>query len=198
MDTKAFNYIGYGLYVITSFDGKKHNGFISNSVMQISVTPLKVAVSINKQNYSYNVIKESGIMNVNILTEETPFATFSKFGFQSGKEVDKFSGETVITTQNGLAVLKDNVNAVLCLKVDEFVDAGSHGLFICSVEDSFVKDDKETMTYSFYHKNVSRSQRLKTLTFVKFVTTFTKGKNFQAIISAHYVNTAQNFLKRNN
>ena len=161
MDIKAFNYIGYGLYVITSFDGKKHNGFISNSVMQISVNPLKVAVSINKQNYSYNVIKESGIMNVNILTEETPFATFSKFGFQSGREVDKFSGEKVITTQNGLAVLKDNVNAVLCLKVDEFVDAGSHGLFICSVEDSFVKDDKETMTYSFYHKNVKPKPKAK-------------------------------------
>lgn len=161
MDIKAFNYIGYGLYVITSFDGKKHNGFISNSVMQISVNPLKVAVSINKQNYSYNVIKQSGIMNVNILTEETPFATFSKFGFQSGREVDKFSGETVITTQNGLAVLKDNVNAVLCLKVEEFVDAGSHGLFICSVEDSFVKDDKETMTYSFYHKNVKPKPKAK-------------------------------------
>ena len=161
MDIKAFNYIGYGLYVITSFDGKKHNGFISNSVMQISVSPLKVAVSINKQNYSYNVIKESGIMNVNILTEETPFSTFTKFGFQSGREVDKFSGEKVITTQNDLAVLKDNVNAVLCLKVEGVIDSGSHGLFICSVEDSFVKDDKETMTYSFYHKNVKPKPKAK-------------------------------------
>lgn len=161
MDLKALNNIGYGLYVITSFDGKKHNGFISNSVMQVSSNPVKLAVSINKQNYSHDVIKATGIMNVNILTEDTPFATFKQFGFQSGRDVDKFVGENVITSGNGVSIITKNVNACLCLKVEEYVDTNTHGLFICTLEESAVLSEKETMTYSFYHKNVKVKPKVK-------------------------------------
>ena len=161
MDFKALNNIGYGLYVITSFDGKKHNGFISNSVMQVSSNPVQLAVSINKQNHSHDVIRATGKMNVNILTEDTPFATFKQFGFQSGRDVDKFAGENVITSGNGLAIITENVNACLCLKVKEYVDTNTHGLFICTLEESAVLSEKETMTYSFYHKNVKEKPKAK-------------------------------------
>ena len=161
MDLKALNKIGYGLYVITCFDGKKHNGFISNSVMQVASNPPMIAVSINKQNYSHGVIKESGKMNVNILTEDAPFVTFKQFGFQSGKDVDKFSGEEIITSANDLAIYTKNVNACICLKVESYVDTGTHGLFICSIEESAVMSDKETMTYSYYHKNVKEKPKAK-------------------------------------
>ena len=161
MDLKALNKIGYGLYVITSFDGEKHNGFISNSVMQVSINPAMLAVSINKQNYSHDVIKKTGKMNVNILTEDAPFSTFKKFGFQSGREVNKFENEEVILSGNGLAICTKNANACICLKVENYIDTGSHGLFICSIEESAVLSDKETMTYSFYHKFVKEKPKVK-------------------------------------
>ncbi len=161
MDLKALNKIGYGLYVITSFDGKKHNGFISNSVMQVSSNPVQLAISINKQNYSHDVIKETGKLNVNILTEDAPFSTFKQFGFQSGRDVDKFKGEEVITSVNGLAIYNKNTNGCLCLKVSDYVSCGSHGLFLCAIEESAVLSEKETMTYSYYHKNVKEKPKIK-------------------------------------
>ena len=161
MDLSALNKIGYGLYVITSFDGKKHNGFISNSVMQVSSNPVQIAVSINKQNYSHDVIKATGKLNVNILTEDAPFATFKQFGFQSGREVDKFYGEEVITSVNGLAIYNKNTNACLLLKVENYVDTVTHGLFICTIEESAVLSERETMTYSYYHKNVKEKPKIK-------------------------------------
>ena len=88
-NTKALYNIGYGLYVVTSNDGKKDNGLIVNTVMQVTSSPLQVAVCINKSNYSHNVIKNSGKMNVNVLAEDAPFKVFENFGFQSGRDVDK-------------------------------------------------------------------------------------------------------------
>ncbi len=161
MDTKAINNISYGLYVITSHDGKKHNGFISNSVMQVASAPQKFAVSINKQNYSHDVIKNSGKMNVNILSESAPFSLFERFGFKSGRDTDKFEGEKVLTSDNDLAIITENVNALLCLKVESYVDTGTHGLFICTLEDASVLSEKESMTYAYYHKNVKIKPKAK-------------------------------------
>ncbi len=161
METKALNNISYGLYVITSFDGNKHNGFICNSVMQVASNPIKLAVSINKQNYSHDVIKNTGVMNVNVLTEEAPFSVFERFGFKSGRDTDKFLGEEVITTGNGLAIITKNVNACLCLRVEEYIDTNTHGLFICTLEESAVLSDKNSMTYSYYHKNVKIKPKVK-------------------------------------
>lgn len=161
MDTKALNNISYGLYVITSFDGNKHNGFISNSVMQVASNSIKLAVSINKQNYSHEVIKKTGVMNVNVLTEEAPFSLFERFGFKSGRDTDKFAREEVITSGNGLAIITKNVNACLCLRVEEYVDTNTHGLFICTLEESAVLSDKNSMTYSYYHKNVKVKPKVK-------------------------------------
>lgn len=159
IDQNALYKIGYGLYVVTSSDGKKDNGLILNTVMQVSND--HIAVGINKRNYSHDVIKESGVMNVCCLTEEAPFKVFESFGFRSGREVDKFEGCSPERSENGLAVLPKFINAYLSLKVESYVDLDSHGLFVCSVTEGKVISDTESMTYSYYHKNVKPKPEAK-------------------------------------
>ena len=151
--TSLFN-IGYGLYVITSNDGKRDNGLIVNAVMQVTSTPNRVAVAINKQNYSHDVIKDSGIMNVNCLSVEAPFSVFQQFGFSSGRDTDKFAGEDVLRSENGLVYLDKYINSYISLSVESYSDLGTHGLFICSVTEAVNISRSETMTYTYYHKNV--------------------------------------------
>ena len=154
LDPKALFKIGYGLYVVTSKDNKKDNGLILNSVTQLTDTPLRVAVNINKLNYSHDVIKKSGVLNINCLNNETPFSVFQSFGFRSGKDVDKFEGQEVLRSENGLVVLPNYINAFISLKVDQYVDLGTHGMFICSVTESKIINNIETMTYNYYQVNV--------------------------------------------
>ena len=146
--------IGYGLYVVTSNDGKKDNGLIVNTVTQLTDTPERVAVTINKQNYSHDIIKETGILNVNCLSTDAPFSVFEKYGFASGRDTDKMADISVKRTKNGLAVLPEYINAYISLKVEDYVDLDTHGVFICTVGESDVVSDVETMTYSYYHSNV--------------------------------------------
>ena len=153
-DMKALFKIGYGLYVVTSNDGKKDNGLIVNTVSQVTDSPNRVAVCINKQNYSHHVIKQTGIMNVNCLSVEAPFKVFQDFGFQSGRNVDKFQDWEPLHSDNGLVFLPKYINAFMSLKVEDYIDLDSHGLFICSVTEARVTSDKETMTYTYYQNNV--------------------------------------------
>lgn len=151
--TALFN-IGYGLYVVTCNDGKKDNGLIVNTVTQVTNTPNRIAVTINKANYSHHVIKQSGKMNVNCLTTDAPFAVFEKFGFVSGRTVNKFENYEHLRSDNGLIFLPRNINSFMSLKVEEYVDLDTHGMFICAVTEARVINDKPTMTYSYYHENV--------------------------------------------
>ena len=151
--TALFN-IGYGLYVITSNDGKKDNGLIVNTVTQVTNTPNRIAVTINKENYSHHIIKQTGKMNINCLTVDAPFKVFEAFGFVSGRNVDKFKDCEPLRSQNGLVVLPRYINSFMSLKVESYVDLDTHGMFICSVTEAKVISDKETMTYTYYHQNV--------------------------------------------
>ena len=153
-DLTALFRIGYGLYVVTSNDGKKDNGLIVNTVIQLTDTPNRVAVNINKANYSHHVIKQTGMLNVNCLSTEAPFSVFQQFGFQTGRSVDKFSGQTVHRSDNGLVFLDKYINAFMSLKVEDYVDLGTHGMFICSVTEARVMSNQETMTYTYYQNNV--------------------------------------------
>lgn len=153
-DLTALFKIGYGLYVVTSNDGKKDNGLIVNTVTQVTNTPNRIAVTINKENYSHHVIKQTGKMNVNCLTVEAPFSVFESFGFRSGRNVDKFAECEPLRSDNGLVFLPRYINSFMSLKVEQYVDLGSHGMFICEVTEARVISDKETMTYSYYHANV--------------------------------------------
>ena len=153
-DPTALFRIGYGLYVVTCNDGKKDNGLIVNTVTQLTDTPTRVAVTINKKNYSHHVIKQTGKMNVNCLTTDAPFKVFEAFGFVSGRTVDKFADCTPNRSENGLVVLPRYINAFLSLEVEKYVDMDTHGIFICTVTEARVISDKETMTYTYYQENV--------------------------------------------
>ncbi len=153
-DMSALFNIGYGLYVVTSNDGKKDNGLIVNTVTQVTNTPNRVAVTINKENYSHHVIRQTGKMNINCLTESAPFAAFEKFGFQSGRNVDKFADCELLRSDNGLVFLPRHINSFLSLKVEQYVDLDTHGMFICSVTEARVISDQPTMTYTYYQDNV--------------------------------------------
>ena len=153
-DVKALFNIGYGLYVVTSNDGKRDNGLIVNTVTQVTNTPNRVAVTINKANYSHHVILQNRKMNVNCLTVDAPFKVFEVFGFQSGRTVDKFAGCEPLRSDNGLVVLPHYINAYLSLQVEAYVDLDTHGMFICSVTEAKVVSDRETMTYTYYQNNV--------------------------------------------
>ncbi|MBQ5810072.1 MAG: flavin reductase [Clostridia bacterium] len=153
-DLSALFNIGYGLYVVTSNDGKKDNGLIVNTVTQVTSVPNRVAVTINKENYSHHVIKQTGVMNINCLTVDAPFSIFETFGFQSGRNVDKFADTTPLRSDNGLVILPRYINSFMSLKVEQYVDLDTHGMFICSVSEARVISEKETMTYTYYLANV--------------------------------------------
>ena len=151
--TALFN-IGYGLYVVTTNDGKKDNGLIVNTVTQVTNTPNKVAVTINKENYSHHIIKQTGKMNVNCLSTDAPFSVFEAFGFASGRNTDKFEKCEPLRSDNGLIFLPRYINSFMSLKVEQYVDLDTHGMFICEITEARVLTDKETMTYTYYLNNV--------------------------------------------
>ena len=151
--TALFN-IGYGLYVVTTNDGTRDNGLIVNTVSQVTNTPNRIAVTINKQNYSFHTIQKTGVLNVNCLDVSAPFSVFQRFGFQSGRTADKFEGLEILRSDNGLAFLPRYINSFMSLKVESFVDMDTHGMFICTVTEARVMSDADTMTYTYYQKNV--------------------------------------------
>ena len=153
-DMNALFNIGYGLYVVTSNDGSKDNGLIVNAVTQLTDSPNRVAVTINKSNYSHHVIKKTGIMNVNVLDTSAPFFVFEHFGFQSGRTIDKFAGCENLRSDNGLRFLPRYINSFMSLKVEQYVDLDTHGMFICTVTEARVISDRETMTYTYYQNHV--------------------------------------------
>lgn len=154
VDNSVMYKIGYGLYAITTKIGDKFNAAIVNSVGQVTSTPNRVSVTVNKANYTHDIIAQTGICNLNILSEDTPFLVFEQFGFKSGKDTDKMADVDFTTSVNGLPVLEANINGFISLKVEQYVDLDTHGMFICEVTEAQSVNNNETMTYSYYHKNV--------------------------------------------
>ena len=153
-DMNALFNIGYGLYVVTSRDGEKDNGLIVNTVSQVTNTPNRIAVTINKQNYSHHIIRQTGKMNLNCLSTDATFEVFQRYGFHSGRTTDKFKDVPVLRSANGLVFLPQYINSFLSLEVENYVDLDTHGMFICRISEARVISDVETMTYTYYQKNV--------------------------------------------
>ncbi|MBQ3137367.1 MAG: flavin reductase [Clostridia bacterium] len=153
-DPTALFKIGYGLYVLTVKDGEKENGCIVNTVSQLTSNPLRVAVTVNKDNYTHEFIKKTGKMNVNCLSTDAPFGIFEWFGFVSGRDKDKMDGMSVSRSENGIAYLNFFINSFLSLEVESDVEFETHTMFICKVTEAKVLNDKESMTYAYYHANV--------------------------------------------
>ncbi len=153
-DLKALYQLGYGLYVLTAKDGEKDNGCIVNTVMQVASNPLLVAVGVNKQNYTCGLVQQTGMLNVNSLTVDTPFEVFRHFGYQSGRNVDKFAGETPARSSNGLVILTEHTGGFLSLSVKQEMDVGSHVLFLCEPTEGYLQPGAETVTYAYYQQQI--------------------------------------------
>ena len=152
IDNKALFKISYGLFVLTTNDGIRDNGCIVNTVAQVADD--KISVSVSKANYTCETIMKTGKMNALSLSTEAPFKVFMAFGFKSGRDTDKFADCEPLRSDNGLVFLPRYINSFMSLKVEQYVDLDTHGMFICSVTEARVLSDRETMTYSYYHANV--------------------------------------------
>jgi len=159
LDPTALFQISYGLYVLTSHDGQRDCGCIVNSVMQLTETPLRLAVSVNKKNHTAGAIEKSGIFNLSILSEAATMDVFRRFGFQSGRDVDKFAGFDDPSSDNGLRYLPDVSNALLSGKVEQVLDCGTHYLFIAEVTQAENLSKTPSMTYAYYHANVKPKKK---------------------------------------
>lgn len=153
--------IGYGLYVITCSDGRKDNGIIVNTVTQLTNNPDRIAVTLNKESYSYQIISETKIMNINCLSTDAPFSIFEQFGFVSGRDKDKFRNTAFSRSKNGLAYLQKNINSFISLEVESCIDIDTHAMFICRITEARVINTEETMTYTYYQKNVKPKPKEK-------------------------------------
>ena len=154
MDNSAFFKLSYGLFVVTAHEGDKDNGCITNTVVQQTVTPNRISVTINKNNLTHDMILRTGVFNVSVLSENARFDTFKHWGFQSGKNVDKTLGITFYRLENGVIYIVDGVNAVLSAKVEQAIDLGTHTLFIAEVTDAFSTEEDPSATYAYYHKRI--------------------------------------------
>ena len=155
MDKNVMHNIGYGLYVLTAKENDKQNGCIINTLIQLTSTPNRVSIAVNKQNYTHDMILRTGKFNVSLLTENTPFDVFKNFGFQSGRDCDKFADfKNYKEAANGINYITDYTNSYLSATVENTIDLGTHTLFIALVDDGEVLSKEPSLTYAYYHKNI--------------------------------------------
>ena len=164
MDMKVMNQLSYGLFVLTAKEGDKDNGCIINTAMQVTATPNRVSVTVNKGTYTHDMIARTKSCNISIISEDASFDMFRHFGFQSGRDVNKFSAESgewmkeninrCKRSANGIMYIAEGVNAYISLEVESQVDLDTHTMFICKVTDGEILNDTPSATYSYYHSNI--------------------------------------------
>lgn len=154
IDNTAFFKFSYGLYLIITSDGARDNGMVSNSAVQVTDDPKRVAVTINKASHTLGTALATQKLNVAVLDESAPFSLFENFGFRSGRDADKFAGVEFTRSENGLAVPSKHCSAFVSLKVEQHVDLGTHVMLVCTVTEARKLSDAPSMTYSYYQANV--------------------------------------------
>ena len=154
MDKNALFKLSYGLYVLTAREGDKDNGCIINTCSQLTDEPLQIQISVNKQNLTHDMVKNTGVFNISVLTQEATFWIFQHYGFQSGRDVDKFANLPEARTANGIRFVEGCTNAVLSGKVIQTVDCGTHTLFIADVTEAKVLDNAPSVTYQYYFDHI--------------------------------------------
>lgn len=154
MDQNALFKLSYGLYVLTAKQDGKDNGCIINTAMQLTDTPLQIQISVNKQNLTHDMILSTGEFNISVLSQDAPFWLFKHYGFQSGRDTDKFDGMPQNRTENGICYDADHSNAVFSGKVVSTVDCGTHTVFIAEVTQAKVLSNVPSMTYQYYFDHV--------------------------------------------
>ncbi len=154
MDITAMHKLSYGLFVVTARTDKQ-NGCITNTAMQVTTTPNRITLAVNKGNYTHDMIVSSGEFNVSVLSEKCSFSVFERFGFKSGRDTDKFEGfSDYKIADNGIAYITNGANAVICAKVVSSVDLGTHTLFIADVTDAMTLSSDPSATYAYYHAHI--------------------------------------------
>lgn len=154
MDNRAMFKLSYGLFVLTARDGDKDNGCIINTAAQVTVTPNRITIAVNKQNYTHDMIVKTGVFNLSILDETAPFTLFQDFGFRSGRDCNKFEGAEPKRAENGVAYIDNSTCAYISGKVISTVDLGTHTLFVADVTGAELISENEPVTYAYYHKNI--------------------------------------------
>lgn len=154
MDKKSMYKLTYGLFILTARDTDRDNGCIVNTVTQVTTEPNRITVAVNKKNYTHDMIVKTGAFNVSILSEKSKFETYKHWGFQSGRDVDKTETITYSRSENGIIYIAEETNAFLSAKVVSMTDLGTHTLFLADVTDGAVLSEEESVTYSYYQKNI--------------------------------------------
>ena len=163
IEREAMYKLTYGLFMLTTTDGKKQNGCIVNTVSMLTDNPTRIVVFVNKSNYSEELLKKTGVFNVSVLSESAPFEIFKQFGFQSGRDVDKFEGGRYATSENGLYYLPEYANAMMSAKVVDSHDYGTHTLFVAEVTEAKKLSTDKSVTYEYYQSNIKpKPQAVKT------------------------------------
>ncbi len=149
---QSLNFLSYGLYLVTSFDGKTNNGLIVNTVFQVSADPAKLAVCVCKNSFTHAIIEESRVINVMPLEEQTPLVFLGNFGFRTGRNFDKFAKVPFTKAANGCPVVQEHTLSCIGVQVTQTVDVGTHTLFIGNVTDAQIfKPQGIPLTYEYYH-----------------------------------------------
>lgn len=162
IDNSAFFKISYGLFVLTAKDGEKDNGCIINTVMQVTDIPKRIVFAVNKANFTHDMIMKTKLANISVLSVDSPFSVFEIFGFKSGRDTDKLSGvDCVSRAENGVLYLNKYTNSVICAKVTETRDLGTHTEFLADITEAFVLSDEASMTYQYYFDNVKPKPEAK-------------------------------------
>lgn len=154
MDNKAMFNLSYGLFILTAKDGEKDNGCIVNTVGQVTSQPNRISLTVNKSNYTHDMILKTKEFNVSVLAENSKFGTYKHWGFQSGRNTDKLESISFKRSANGLVYIAEETNAFLSAKVVSTLDLGTHTLFIADVTDGEVLSQVPSATYSFYQNNI--------------------------------------------
>lgn len=155
MNPKAMYDLTYGLFVLTAKTDEKDNGCIINTAMQVTSDPNRISIAVNKTDYTHDMVLNTGLFNVSVISEEAKFDLFKHFGFQSGRDVDKFTAYTDMKrSENGLYYITSGTNAYLSAKVEKSIDLGTHTMFIASVTDMDVLSSVPSTTYTYYQSNI--------------------------------------------
>lgn len=162
MNKKAIYNLTYGLFVLTARSGEKDNGCIINTAGQVTSSPNRISITVNKDNLTHYMVMESGKFNISILSEKASFDIFKHFGFQSGKTTDKFQGYSASKrSENGIYYITEGTNAYISASVEQTIDLGSHTMFIAAVEDMEVLADEPSASYAYYQSSIKPQPEAK-------------------------------------
>ncbi len=152
MDLKALHKISYGMYIVTSKIGDEYNGQMTNSVFQVTSDPPVLAISIHNDNYTRRCIDDCSYLVVSVLSKDAPLSLIGRFGFRSGRDMDKMDGIEYRTEETGVPIVLDHTLAYIEAKVEDKIDVGTHVMYLAEVVNADIEKEGEVMTYEYYHK----------------------------------------------